>query len=66
MYIYYIKKSCTKINTENPQHFYSSSYFLFYLDVAIENIDFIIIIYSFSRRFYPKRLTNEDNRINQL
>ncbi len=38
------KNPLQKINTENPQHFYSSS-FLFYLDVAIENIYFIIIYY---------------------
>ncbi len=25
-----------------------------------------LFIKSFSRRFYPKRLTNEDNRINQF
>ncbi len=46
MYILHLKNPVQKINTENPQHFYSSYYFFkFYLDVAIENIYFIIIYY---------------------
>ncbi len=44
------KKSSTKINTENPQHFFFF-FFLFYLDVAIENIDFIIIIFHLADAF---------------
>ncbi len=46
--------------------YFISVTYLFDLELVLKfQFSFVIHILLFSRRFYPKRLTNEDNRRNQ-
>ncbi len=55
------------IPIKNKNSTFLIQFFYFELRMTVWHYDIAILhyIYAFSRRFFPKRLTNEDNRSNQ-